>query len=147
MVEVFRPVADPDFRDLYEVSNHGIVRKTDGTVLTPSPSGKNRRLQVKLRAPRGLLYKTVMLHRLVACTFLGPTEGRIVYFRDKNTANCRADNLYYGAKPTSKYGSNGGGRRAKFEGPIAILSKRIFAELMPETTESLAALRESSVKD
>lgn len=138
MTEVFRPVANPDFRDLYQVSNHGTVRKADGTLLVPTPSGKNRRLQVKLRAPRGVLYKTVMVHRLVACTFIGPTEGRLVHFRDKNTGNCKADNLYYGPRRTSKYGNNGGGRHAKFEGPIMALSKHIFAELMPETVKLLA---------
>ncbi|HJY84867.1 MAG TPA: hypothetical protein VKK81_27770 [Candidatus Binatia bacterium] len=43
---------------------------------------------------------------------------------------------------TSKYGNNGGGRRAyKFDGPISALANRIFAEIIPETMETLANFR------
>lgn len=90
--EEWKPV--PGYEDLYEVSTLGRVRR--GGRLKRLPINNQGRRNVGLwRGGKGL---TVMVHRLVAETFLGPCpEGLWVCHRDGDCLNNQVSNLYYGS--------------------------------------------------
>jgi len=88
------------YEGLYEVSNHGRVRRVAGGpgtwaghMLRDTPSGKGYR-KVQFRV--GGRAHQVGLHRVVAAAFLGPCpDGYEVNHRDGDKTNNRPSNLEY----------------------------------------------------
>lgn len=102
MTEEWKPVKG---WDMYEVSNLGRVRskhekrKESGTDIlkisnVPTSTG-NSRLRVTLRQDN--VRRGASLKKVVAEAFLPPPKYPEMYIKHKdgNSANCRADNLYY----------------------------------------------------
>ena len=110
-----------------EVSNFGRVRTTD-YVRSFQRLGKeaNNKYKGKLikgfRDPRGrwmlmggtikkeLSGKGILIHRLVAECFVPnpkPEEYNMVFFKDRDVGNCRADNLVWGCRKDRNYLSRG----------------------------------------
>jgi hypothetical protein len=76
----------------YEVSNDGQVRNQNGAILSAKDDGHGH-LQVSLyKAGVG---KTFKVHKLVATTFLGDSEGRDTDHCDRNRRNNNVSNLRY----------------------------------------------------
>lgn len=77
----------------YQVSDRGRVK---------SPAG---RLIGKPNHPRGYVrvsvagHRILMVHRIVAEAFIGPSKGAQVIHIDRDPTNNRADNLRYGTLP------------------------------------------------
>lgn len=89
--------------DVYEVSNHGRVRRREakgrwpaGHILSPAQA-RSGHLFVILTNHDGLARKQ-FVHRAVAAAFVGPSpfEGALVLHHDDNPLNNRPENLYWG---------------------------------------------------
>lgn len=91
----WRPVATPGFEDLYEVSNHGEVRRgPQGRILKPGlhPQGYHG----VVLSGRGLR-KSLLIHRIVLEAFVGPRPaGMGTRHLDGNPANNHLSNLCWG---------------------------------------------------
>lgn len=78
----------------YEVSNLGRVRRIDSGHVKDPTIRKDGRLTVHLTS--GKKSSVCQVHSLVAEAFIGPRpRNQIVRFKDGDTQNCRAANLYY----------------------------------------------------
>ena len=109
--EEWRPI--PGWGDLYEASDLGRIRRIVGrngsgyysriTVLKPRV-GKQGYYMVHLW--RDGKPKTMMVHRLVAWTFLGPRpDGLEIRHLNDNKLDCRLVNLVYGTRSENKIDS------------------------------------------
>jgi hypothetical protein len=86
----------------YEVSNLGRFRSywtTRGRSNTPRIKSiiKNRYMKVAVHTPEGK-NTLVLFARLVAETFIGKPNGRLIVYLDGNSDNCRLDNLAYATR-------------------------------------------------
>ena len=109
--EQWRPIRD--WGDLYEASDQGRIRRIVGrngsgyyariTILKPTV-GKQGYCMVHLW--RDGKSKTMMVHRLVAWTFLGPRpEGLEIRHLNDDKLDCRLVNLVYGTRRENKIDS------------------------------------------
>lgn len=152
--EEWRPVAEPGFEELYEVSSQGRVRSLPRTI-----QASNRKVTYPLRVlkqnldsqcyPQVVLCretrrKTKSVHRLMAEAFLGPVpEGRYVLHKNGIPHDCRLDNLRYGTQSENvleaiEFGSH---NRAPEYTPIDWKCRR--AEAQAELSDRLATLERS----
>lgn len=93
--ETWRPVAVPDFEDLYEVSDHGHVRR--------GPQGRILKSGVHPKGYHGVVLsgrgkrKSLLIHKIVLDTFVGPRpEGLEARHLDGDPTNNRLSNLAWG---------------------------------------------------
>ena len=104
--EEWRPVVG--YEDVYEVSNHGRIRRVGKAARHGKGRGGGARIGLirKYQIIHGGYqvvqlwkegnYKSWLVHRIVAFTFLGlPPNGHEVNHRDGNKQNNRLDNLEY----------------------------------------------------
>jgi len=82
----------------YEVSESGIVRNVNGTVLVPFKNGKYDRVSTNHDGVR----RKMLVHRLVAFAFLGEPTGPIVRHLDDDQSNNHWTNLAYGTMADNK---------------------------------------------
>ena len=115
MTETWKPI--PGFEGCYEASTHGRIRSLDrwveyaatetrsacrryrrGKVLSLVVAGKNKHyLAVSLSDANQLQHRSLLVHRLILLTFVGPCpEGQEGIHADGNSKNNRVENLRYG---------------------------------------------------
>lgn len=94
MVERWLPIAETD--GVYHISTHGNIKSfkqnsTRGRLITPSINSRGYYVvSIEIHGVR----KTVLLHRLVAKTFLhNPKNLPVINHIDGNKLNCHVDNL------------------------------------------------------
>lgn len=89
--EEWRPVTEPDFADLYMVSNKGRIAK----ILRGAKSKQTGYISIIL-ARKGVAYRGYRVHQLVARAFNGPQpEGTIVNHKDCDKEINEPCNLEY----------------------------------------------------
>lgn len=126
------PVTLPEYRDLYEVSNFGQVRRRDnGLILRSSHTGIHRNLQIKLRRADGVTKNCMIAHLTMAAWVEDPC-GRPIGFLDKNQRNCSATNLYF----LKKASASGGGHTdqmltLKIEDVARLIWEDLLKNIMP----------------
>lgn len=105
MSEEWKDVAGSD--GLYQVSNTGIVRKSNGKVLNAEICKGYKRVNLVINGKR----KHFFVHRLVATAFVqNPNGYPQINHKDENPLNNRYDNLEW---CDAKYNLNYGNRRGK----------------------------------
>lgn len=104
--ELWKPVAG--YEDLYEVSNHGRVRRKVWKILkSKTEKGGYQRINLCKNG----IQKPFLIHRLVAEAFVpNPNNHTIVNHIDERPQNNRADNLEW---CTEKHNSNWGTRNQR----------------------------------
>lgn len=106
-VEVWKPVAEPGYEGLYEVSSQGRVRAKARTIRASNRvvNYKQRLLKQNLDSncyPQVVLCKetkrkTKSVHKLVLEAFIGPAPaGQVAMHRNSVPYDCRLENLEYG---------------------------------------------------
>jgi hypothetical protein len=93
--EIWKPIPDEEFEDLYEISNLGNYRnKLTLQILKPYKAGKY--LMASLSKP-GRKMQRYLIHRLVACAFVEDPENNadndVVNHVDGDKMNNKAENL------------------------------------------------------
>jgi hypothetical protein len=94
--EAWRPC--PGYPDLYRVSDRGRVRNCEtGRTLKPAATGEKGYLVVWLSRGNPSRATGVVLARLVARAFLGPSPrpSSVVGYRNDDPTDCRAENLIW----------------------------------------------------
>ena len=103
--EVWKPVFDDDFSDVYEVSDKGNVRRSDTKqIIKPyknNRSDPNSKYRVSLNSHGKK--KCYYVHNLVGLTFLPDTvdAGMNTKFLDGDPSNCALDNLLFRTKDST----------------------------------------------
>lgn len=130
-VEIWMPAVG--YEGIYEVSSQGRVRRIlsgpgarSGLVLRPHVGHKGY-LHVSL------LGKTVRIHRIIAVTFLGPSDLPLVRHLDGNPANNTLENLAWGTHQDNTDDRVRHGRTTNADRPPATHCKRGH-EFTPENT-------------
>jgi len=114
------PVPVEEYRDYYEISDRGRIRRT-----APHPHYVAGKVRVPNIDPHGspivrlsarCVQRTFAVAPLVAAVFLPPqpTPKAVLRYRDGDRTNCAAENLYWGAKAKR---APGGGRPPKLSPP------------------------------
>jgi hypothetical protein len=93
--EEWRPVAEPDFEDLYEASSWGrLRRKATGYILKPCKHPRGYRLAIF--SGRGIR-RTILIHRVVLMTFAGlPGLDQETRHLNGDRTDNRLENLAWG---------------------------------------------------
>lgn len=94
--EDWKPVAIPEYSHLYEVSNHGRVRRISGRLCSPWARNQHGHLAVGLWSNNK--QKTIYVHKLVALSFIGkqPSEKHEIRHLDGDHRNNHVSNLAWG---------------------------------------------------
>lgn len=88
--ETWRPVESAPG---YQVSDLGRVKSPAGRLIG-KPNHQRGYVRVSIAG-----HRVVLVHQLVAEAFIGPSRGAQVLRRNRNPADNRAANLYYGTLP------------------------------------------------
>lgn len=97
-----------DYEGLYEVSNHGNVRRTNGQLVKQWMNKAKYTNYKRVRLVKNGKAKIFEVHRLVAMAFVSnPLNYPIVNHKDENGENNNADNLEWCTRSyNAKYGSS-----------------------------------------
>jgi hypothetical protein len=102
MEKEWRPVVTPGFEDLYEVSNHGEVRR--------GPQGRILKGGLHPKGYLGVVFsgrgqrKGLLIHRIVLEAFVGlRPPGLEARHRDGDPTNNRLDNLHWGTSADNEH--------------------------------------------
>lgn len=110
-IEVWLPV--PEYEGLYEVSNHGRIRRAGGGCL--SPSSTHGYLHVSLSKSGEA--RTIRVHVAVLTAFCGPPpfDGAQAAHNDGDKINCHLTNLRWATPVENQADVERHGRRCKGE--------------------------------
>ena len=95
-LEVWKPVEIPEYAHLYEISDHGRVRRTNGKMCSPWARNQHGHLAIGLWSKNK--QKTIYVHKLVVLTFIGeaPSSKHEIRHLDGDHRNNHVNNLAWG---------------------------------------------------
>lgn len=108
-IEQWKAVTEPDFRDLYLVSNYGRIAR----ILKPKSPKKY--YKTIIMSKKGRAYRAYRLHQLVSWAFNGPQpHGTVINHRDGCKTNDVPENLeYISQKQNCRHAVNMGLRKIR----------------------------------